>query len=289
MAPLRAAQTVRLPPSACTPASLLFVDGLEATPRLPVYDSGGAGGASGAFTANTHVAGIGSGTQTWYGFAPPLASTRPLPLLLLLHVGAGSPAAADVAAMQLRDLWQPLAAARGLLLVAPVAGGNSGGWLAPFGPGIHPTDYDVISAALQDAESLYRINRARRHGWGFSAGGHVMHDLGLNGYAPGFSEPNIAAYVASAGLLPALACAGLSSGQCDAVLSGLPRRLPTQIRVGSNDAYLVYARSDRDRFVANGWTLGDNLEYVEFSGGHVMDPAEPEASWAFLCRFAVTP
>ncbi|MEZ5464604.1 MAG: hypothetical protein R3F22_05125 [Lysobacteraceae bacterium] len=284
-----AAETTPLPDSACTPAATLFLDGLESIPRLPVDDSAGIGGASGTFTASTHVAGIGSGTQTWYGYAPPIVVDRPLPLVLLLHGAAGSPAAADAAAMQLRDQWQPLAAAKGFVLAAPVAGGNSGGWLAPSGPGDHPSDYDVISAALADAESLYRVNRARRYGWGFSAGGHVMHDLALNGFAPAFSEPNIAAYAVSAGLLPALACSGMNSSQCNALLSASGRSLPALIRIGTSDPYKPYAAADRDRFLANGWTLGIDLGYSEFPGGHVVDAAEPEASWTFLCRFATIP
>ena len=288
MSKSHAAQTVRLPGVACSPVSVLFVDGMEDTARLPVDDSAGSGGSPGAFSANTHVAGIGSGTQTWYGYAPP-APDRPLPLLLLLHGAAGSPAAANAAAMQLRDQWQPLAAAKGLVLVAPVAGGASGGWLAPFGVGVHPTDYDVISEALADAEALYSINRSRRYGWGFSAGGHVMHDLGVNGYAPVFSEPNIAAYTVSAGLLPAVACAYVSSAACNARLDALPRHLPALIRVGNSDSYLGYARADRDRFVARGWTLGAELGYAEFAGNHEIAALEPEASWPFLCRFAVIP
>ncbi|MCB1560129.1 MAG: hypothetical protein KDI75_03375 [Xanthomonadales bacterium] len=278
-----------LPETACTPASALFLDGLESIPRLPVDDSAGSGGASGAFAASTHVAGIGNGTQTWYGYAPALTLQRPLPLVLLLHGGAGSPAAADTAAMQLRDQWQPLAAARGFLLVVPVAGGNAGGWLAPSGPGDHPSDYDVISAALADAESMYRVNRTRRYGWGFSAGGHVMHDLAINGFAPTFSEPNMAAYAVSAGLLPALACSGMTSAQCDALLSAVPRPLPVLIRIGSSDAYQPYAAADRNRFLANGWTSDSSLGYSVFSGGHVIDAGEPAASWSFLCRFATIP
>lgn len=119
----------------------------------------------------------GYGTHTIHLRVPASYSpTRPVPMVLALHGQAGSPSAANTAAQAVRNAWAAVADANGFIVIAPVATGGSGGWLAPPP---NPSDYSIMAAAIADVESAYNIDMSRRIGWGFSAGGHVMHDIML--------------------------------------------------------------------------------------------------------------
>lgn len=279
------AETARLPATVCDAPFALFVDGFEGASAIQRDASQGSGGAfPGAQIRVINVPGVGN--KTYYlhlpaGYTP----THPLPLLLALHGAAGSPAAAQTAAQQLRTSWGAVGDSGGFIVAAPVASGASGGWV----PAPGPSDYDVFAAVMADVEARYNIDRSRRHAWGFSAGGHVLHDLMLGPFFPALTEDDFAAYAVAAGALDAFTCAGLSEPDCIALLTGASRPIPLSLQVGSSDPLRPYLQQDRARFLANGWIGDSTLRYVEFSGGHTYTQAQLEQTWDFLCRFQRLP
>lgn len=288
--PAGAVSTGRLPDWVCAQPDALFVDGFEAAGARYREPSGGSGGGSGDATLTVTV--VGLGTRTVYVHAPPdLAPAHPMPLVLALHGQAGSPSAADTAARAVRTSWSALADAQRFVVVVPVASGGAGGWIAPpLPPATGVSDYDVMAAAIAAAEARWNVDRSRRIGWGFSAGGHVMHDIMYTPYvAPALSIDTFAAYGVNAGVLQGLACNGLSGAQCSALIAAAPRRIPLDIRVGDTDSLRPYALDDRSRFLAQGWTSGLTLYYAEFSGGHTYAPAQLAGIWADLCPFQRLP
>lgn len=279
-----AATTVRLPAWACEHPDALFVDGFAgavARQRLP---SGGSGGpAPGSFVRTVEVPGYG--TRTYHVHVPAgYDQMKPVPLLLALHGAAGSSAAAHSAAQGLRDDWRPTADSGGFLVAAPVAGGASGGWIAPP-PG--PSDYDVFAAVITDLEAAYDVDRSRRIGWGFSAGGHVMHDLVLNQFSTEVTIDSFAAVAVHAGAMQALACT--SPSQCNAQVAAMPRRLPMAFVVGEGDPLWPYVQADHARLLANGWSDGVDAFWLAFTGGHTYAPAHLAQVWQRLCPFQVLP
>ncbi len=279
-----AASNGRLPAWVCGAGDPpLFADGFEPGGNQPHAEpSGGSGGAyPGPQTRSIEVLSL---SMQYYLYVPngyPFA--RPAPLVLVLH-GAGGMGTAPAAAQSLRDLWATTADAGGFLVAAPVASGAQGGWV----PGI---DYDQFQAVIEDVASHYDIDRSRIHGWGFSAGGHVMHDLGLNRYP---SEPipdqdTFAAYAVSAGLLKELVCGDAGQPSCSSFLPQVARKIPIQLRVGISDPMRNAVKNDRDALQAAGWSLGLNLDFALFSGGHEIDPAELPAAWNFFCPFQRLP
>lgn len=278
-----ATTTVRLPDWICAHPDAIFVDGFqpaEAVVRLP---SNGTGGAIGNVLRAVAVPGYG--TRNVYLRVPPSYSpARPMPFVFALHGQAGSAAAAQTAAQAVRNAWSAAADANGFIVIAPVASGNSGGWIAPP-PG--PSDYDTFAAAIADVEATYNIDRSRRIGWGFSAGGHVMHDLVLNAYSDEVTIDTFAAISVSAGAFAGLACSSASS--CNALVAAASRRILVDIHVGNGDPLLPYASSDRDLFLANGWSLGTDLWFTAFVGGHTYAPAHLAAIWTNLCPFQALP
>ncbi|MBB5208122.1 alpha/beta hydrolase family esterase [Chiayiivirga flava] len=283
-APAFAATTLRLPAHVCTSPFALFADGLEGDTAIVRDASNGSGGAVGATTRVIAVPGIGN--RSIHLHVPSqLDPARPAPLLVVLHGAAGSPAAADTAAQQLRTAWGAIGDDAGFITVAPVASGASGGWIAP--PGV--SDYDVIAAAIADVEARYNVDRSRRHAWGFSAGGHVLHDLMLGPYFPALTEQDFAGYAVAAGALDALACAGLSEPACGALLGGASRPIPLSLQVGTGDGLLPYVRDDRVRFLAAGWDEAATLRYVEFAGGHTYTAQQLAQTWQWLCPFQRLP
>lgn len=279
-----AATTARLPAWACDHPDALFVDGFAGATARQRLPSGGSGGpVPGSFVRTVTVPGYG--TRSYYVHVPTgYAEVKPVPLLIALHGAAGSQAAAHSAAEGLRDDWRPSADAGSFLVVAPVAGGTSGGWIVPPPD---PSDYDVIAAVIADVEAAYDVDQSRRIGWGFSAGGHVMHDLVFNQFSDEVNVDSFAAVAIHAGAMQALACQ--STWQCEALVAAMPRRLPMAFVVGDGDPMQPYVQTDHARLLSHGWSNGVDAFWSMFGGGHTYAPAHLEQVWAWLCPFQVLP
>lgn len=294
-----AAQSVTLPAWVCAHPDAIFTGGFEtgeiAVPHSP---SNGNGGATGSATRTLHIANLGSGTQPYYLYVPAnYTPTRTWPFLLALHGVSPYP---DTYAATTRDDWITAADAGGFIVAAPVAHAvfydstcNCDGvsWLVP--PTSGPNDYDEFAAVLADVESAYNIERTRLYGWGFSAGGHVMHDLGVNTYSAAFNASTMAAYGVSAGVLAGLACQGLTNAQCQQRLMNLPRKITVDIHIGNGDPLVTDAQSDYQMFKNAGWQYSGNppyqIYYTIFVGGHTYTTGQLSQIWGNLCRAAVTP
>jgi poly(3-hydroxybutyrate) depolymerase len=185
-----------------------------------------------------------------------------------------------------RNTWASVADANGFIVIAPVATGASGGWIAPPP---NPSDYSIFAAAMADAEAAYNIDTSRRIGWGFSAGGHVMHDVMYNDFGAPVSIDTFAAYSVSAGVLQGFACLGLTATQCNAIIAAASRHIPIDIHVGNSDTLLANATSDRNMFINNGWVLSQDLWFTTFTGGHVYASSQLLEAWTHLCPFQAMP
>lgn len=275
-------QAARLPDWRCTHPDALFVDGIDGGPAAIGLPSGGNGGAyPGPVQRSVAVPGIG--TRSYRLYLPAAYTPRhAAPLIVALHGAAGPGQAAAAAAAVALD-WGPVAEAAQAIVLAPVAGGSQGGWIPPDVDGSGPSDYDVIAAAIADAAGAYNVDRLRIHGWGYSAGGAVMHDLNLTPLNTHYQAFAGYAVVASARAL----CPDYIGPYCEPAAA--PARMPVAIRIGLSDALLPYARADRTAFVAAGWTEGADLAYAEVAGGHTYDAAGLAAAWSFLCPFRRDP
>lgn len=295
------AQSVTLPAWVCTHPDAIFVSGFEAGEfPVPHSPSNGSGGATGSVTRTLHIANLGNGSQPYYLYVPAnYTPNRSWPFLLALHGYVPYP---DTTAQSTRNDWITAASADGFIVAAPVAHDviynstcqcNGVSWLLP--PSSAPTDYDEFAAALADVESAYNIEKTRIYGWGFSAGGHVMHDLAVNTYSAAFNASTMAAYGASSGVLEALACAGLSNTQCQQLLTNLPRKIAVDIHIGNSDSQLLpLAQNDRQLFLNAGWkSYADpppyELFYTMFVGAHTYTVPQLGDIWRNLCPNAVIP
>lgn len=241
-----------LPSQACGTESAGFANGFDAVPRAGSQD--------------LLVTVPGRGVRSFPVRVPAsITPPRRVALVITLH-GAGGPGSAPAAAALMRDSWSATADSGGFIVLAPAASGSQGGWLAAV-------DYPALSAAISELQRLYPIDPRRLYLHGFSAGGHVAHDLAL------YNAHYFAAYVVNAGVLQAFA--GATAPQ--AAL----RSLPVQVRMGSDDSLLAHARADRERFLAAGWREPDDYQLVEFAGGHDFDAGHAGPAWRFLCRRAL--
>ncbi len=284
--PVLAVSTLNLPVWVCHYPDALFVSGFETAEALPHDPSSGSGGALAANQVR-NVSVTDFGGHNYYLHIPSgYSSDHAWPVLLALHGAAGSPALAETAAQVLRDDWAAVADSNGFIVAAPVASGSMGGWIAPGSAADYPTDYDVFAAVFADIESAYNIDRTRRYGWGFSAGGYVMHDVMLNNFNASVNANSLAAYGVDGATL-GFACPTV--GQCDALLSAATRFIPVDIHIGLMDSTrLSAARDDHTRFLSNGWIDGSTVFYTEFSGGHTYAGQLPSV-WSSLCPFALVP
>jgi poly(3-hydroxybutyrate) depolymerase len=261
--PLRAASSVGLPPSVCTPiAAQIFAEGFEPQPWQPI-SSGGDGGASGAIQRTTP----GPASVTYWMQAPTSRQT-PAALVIVLH-GAGGAGTAPANAMATRDAWSALAQSEGFIVAAPIASGSQGGW-------VPAADFAAIDAIRADATSAYDIDRSRIYLWGFSAGGHVAHALAL------LRNPDRhAAYAVNAGVLEAYAGASAPAQASRAV--------PLVSSVGDVDPLLSFAQADRQRFLTAGWVDAHTYRLRVFNGGHTYGQADLQFAWSHFCRFGLLP
>ena len=291
LAPLAASAsgTVRLPSTACGPNDVFISDGFEAAgASVPSNPSNGTGGSIGNLTGTVTVPNYGVGTYYIHvpaGYDP----SRPMPVVVALHGAAGTHLAANGASLQNRIDWTPLADANGFIVIAPVSNHPQGGYYTPSSPSDNQQDYGIIAGALLDVESKYNVERARVYGWGYSAGGHVLHDMVVNNFNATLNANTLAAYGVNAGVLAALACAGFSSSTCASFLSRMPRHVPVDIHIGDADSLLPYARTDDAIFQGQGWVSGGDEFYTEFSGGHIYTTQHLAEIWGHVCGFAVTP
>lgn len=278
-------ETARLPASVCNAPFALFADGFEGATAIQRDASLGSGGAfPGPQTRVINVPGVGN--KTYYLHIPAgYTLAQPLPLLLVLHGAAGNPAAAQTAAQTTRAQWGVVGDSGGFIVAAPIASGAQGGWV----PAPGPSDYDVFAAVIADVEARYNVDRTRRHAWGFSAGGHVLHDVMLGPYFPALTADAFAGYAVAAGALDAFACSGASEAECVELLSSASRKIPLSLQVGTGDSLRPYVQADRARFLANGWVAEDTLRYVEFSGGHNYTQVQLAQTWDYLCLFQRLP
>jgi hypothetical protein len=283
--PARATTTVKLPDWVCAHPDAIFVDGFQPAAAVTRLPSNGSGGSSGSISRTVNVPGYGS--HTYYLRVPPSYSpAHPVPLVLALEGQAGSPPQAITAAQAVRNAWASVADTKGFIVIAPVATGGSGGWIAPPP---NPSDYSIFAAAIADAEAAYNIDTSRRIGWGFSAGGHVMHDIMYNDFGAPVSIDTFAAYSVSAGILQGFACQGLTAAQCNAIVAAASRHIPIDIHVGSSDSLLANATSDRNMFINNGWVLSQDLWFTTFAGGHTYATSQLDEAWSHLCPFQALP
>jgi poly(3-hydroxybutyrate) depolymerase len=291
-----AAHSVTLPGWVCANPDAIYANGFESgQSALPNDPSNGSGGAyPNSRTRTLHIAGLGTGTQNYYLYLPKkYTPAHAWPLVLILH-GVAPWASRDSYATAIRDDWSSVAEAGGFVVAAPVAdeqvdvNGTPGAtWLVP--PTSGPNDYDLFAAVLADVAAAYNIERTRLYGWGFSAGGSVMHDLGVNAYSTAFNASTMAAYSVSAGDLAGLACGGLTSAQCGQLLDALPRRIPVDIHIGTADPNYGYAQNDHALFLAHGWVDAQTIFYNTFDGGHTYSINDLQIAWTNLCPNAVTP
>ena len=288
-----ATTTVRLPAWACNGNNdRIFRHGLQSGEFVPKTPSHGSGGASpGQQLRTLSIAGLGNGVQKIHLYIPPNYNPAyAAPLVITLHGTAGSPANADVYAQDIRNTWQSVAATRGFIVAAPVANGSNGSWLD--GSGGTPNDYIFLAAAVTDLRAAYNIDDSRVQLWGFSAGGHVAHDLLVNGTVPALDEFHVSSYAVSAGRLFSLACYGDSEAQCQQRLDTQTRKLPFALYLGTADPMYgppYNAVDDPPRFETAGWVMYDTVSYYVFGGGHTYEAGHFVDLWNFMCRFALSP
>lgn len=243
-----------LPPEACDTSAAVFASSFDPAPQL------------GSYSLELQVPGIGP--RSFRIHAPTtLQPPRRAALLVTLH-GAAGPGNAPAAAEFMRDAWSSESEAAAFVVLAPVASGSQGGWLPS-------QDYPALAEAIAEMQSRYPIDARRLYLHGFSAGGHVSHDLGL------YNSDYFAAYAAQAGVLAALA------GDAAPALAAGVRRIPAMARVGLSDSLLDFAQDDRLEFLAAGWSEPDDYRLDTFAGGHVFDATHVPAAWTFLCRRAL--
>lgn len=288
----QAASTVRLPNWACNASNdRIFRSGLQANEWVPRAPSLGSGGAYPGVQVRTLNLPLGSGTQKIHLYIPPgYNPAYATPLVVTLHGTAGSPANADVYAQDVRNAWQSVAVTRGFIVAAPVANGPNGSWVSGAVGGNN--DYTFLAAVMADLRSAYNIDGARTQLWGFSAGGHVAHDLLVNGQVSAYDENHLSAYAVSAGRLFSLACSGDSEAQCQNRLDTQARKLPLYIVLGANDPMTLpplNAIDDPPRFESAGWVTDDTLGFYLHGGGHEYDAGHFVLVWNLFCRFALSP
>ncbi len=244
---------------------------LEAVPpERPSFGSGG------VFQSSTYTIITSSGFVTYHSSVPPDYAGEALPLIIALH-GAGGPGTQAFAASNIRNAFEQIYGTNTrFLIAAPESSGSQGGW-------IPAQDEIKIRAVIADMKLNYNVDLNRIYGWGYSAGGQIMHGMALRD--PSFT----AAYTGHATrLLPATS----SYGTPETFTS----RVPVLLTHGSNDSTVPYttAQADRLRFLNAGWTeqtpeTQGNFELVPFNLGHFYSTETIQRSWDWMCVHALLP
>ena len=253
-----------------------FEDLESAPPERPSFGSGGVLQASSYYLASP------AGFVAYHTSVPPEYSGEVLPLIVALH-GAGGPGTQYTAASTIRNTFEQIYSANTRFLIAvPESGGTQGGWIAPQN-GIPSTDEIKIRAVIADMKSKYNVDQNRVYGWGYSAGGQIMHGLALR-------DPNfVATYTGHATrLLPATS----SYGTPETATS----RVPVLLTHSANDTTVPFstAQADRVRFLNAGWieqfpNVAGNFALIPYNIGHFYNTATLQQSWDWMCVQALLP
>ncbi len=247
-----------------------FEDLESVPPERPSFGSGG------DFEPGAHAVISSMGFVTYYLSAPPNYANEALPLIIALH-GAGGPGTQALAASNIRNAFAQIYATKTrFLIAAPESSGSQGDW-------DRTQDEVKIRAVIAEMKNNYNVDLNRVYGWGYSAGGRIMHGLAL-------SDPNFAA--AYTGHATRLLPANSSYGTPESFTS----RVPVLLTHSTNDDTVPYstAQADRIRFLNAGWTeqssgLPGNFELIPFNIGHFYDTATIQKSWDWMCVHALVP
>lgn len=225
------------------------------TTTISTRGSDGDGGATGSVDRE---ATIGATTRAYYLYVPS-SYDRDVPLpIVTAHHGAGGPTNKGET---YRDLWLDTAEAGGFVVLAQDSlDDDQGGWLA--------ADRDFWIEATESTLAEYNIDTSRIYVWGFSAGGHFSHLLGMT-----YPE-TIAAYAVNSGTLGPFGLLGAPAG--------LTRQIPVAIWCGSTDPNRPACELARDTFMDAGWTLGRDLQFTIFEGYHEIPDGNLADAWTFL-------
>ena len=219
----------------------------------------------GAF--NRSVVYNGNVYSYYISIPPDYNPNNPMPMMILWHGAAGA-GTAPANAKATRDFWRPTADTNGFITVAQTATGSLGGGWVP------DLDTPIMFEIIKDMERYYNIEMNKIYGYGFSAGGHVMHGIMLS------HSETFAGYAISAGVLEAYA--GL-----DAPVEAT-RKIPVFVSIGLQDTtgpnLLNLSRSNHTVFNNAGWVDGQNYWIDEFNGGHQIDINVPQKTWDKLCN-----
>ena len=268
-APFAGAQTqVSVPAWRCDSTNV-YANGFEQGDALvPIRPSMGNGGMTGSSSIALSTP---AGPVNYHLSVPSDYAGEALPLLIGLH-GAGGPGTQALAATRVRDTFtDTLTYNTRFIGVAPESSGLQGGW-------VPSTDLIKLRAVIADVGLRFNVDQNRTYGWGFSAGGQMMHIAAL-------SDPNfVASYGAHAGRLP-------TSG------SGTPetstRIVPVLLTHGFDDEVVPFsvAQSDRLRFLNSGWSEGENGNFLlrGINIPHTYETFTILQSWFWSCRYALVP
>jgi predicted esterase len=251
-----------------------LISGFEATdtlpPERPSFGSGGE-----AF-ANVTIASSAAGNVQYHAQPPPDYAGEALPLIIALH-GAGGPGTQFGAANTLRFYFSEMFPyAIRFLIAAPQSSGSQGGWVLP-------DDTVKIRAVVADMISRYNVDQNRVYGWGYSAGGLVLHSMALS------DASFVSAYTGHATRLPQI-------GTGNGVPETAARKVPVLLTHGLNDSVVPYstALADRTRFINAGWleqnaiTPG-NFTLTAFNVDHIYNDAIVRAAWDWMCPRVLLP
>lgn len=232
---------------------MIFIDGIE-NESMP---SNGVGGVYPGSVQRTT-----SGGSEYYIYIPSdYVPNTPMPIFFLWHGAAGA-GNADGQAQAVRSLWDSHAETGHFIIVSQVGTGSQGNWVS--------SDVAVLNAIVDDMQLAYNIETSRMYLWGFSAGGHWMHALGIL-YADRF-----AAYAINAGDLRFATANNVFPA--DAI-----RQIPVYVSIGSSDPNLPYAQNDRLDFLQAGWIENRNFWLEVFTGGHTVPNNVPNEIWEKIC------
>ena len=200
------------------------------------------------------------GMQTYDAYVPSgYSPAQPMALVVALHGAGGS-------APGVRNTWALVAEPAEFIVVAPRAAGQADVWE----PGV---DEFWVEEVISDISTRYNIEGSRVYLWGFSAGGHFAHALGL------FGTDTYAAYAISAGTL------GFAGTGAPAAA---PRTIPVLLQVGDGDTVQrPFVMDDFARFQAAGWVDGLNVALDTFSGGHTYTVTSVTSAWRFMALRAL--